>query len=141
MDLSGLIAEAIEELRAFCEPPLLDRLDDVIHAKVEFDLTTKQDRQMDEFSKMVPIAHPYRENAIEKAVCVFAADPEQQELATEAGATLVGGEELITDITKGRVEMVSIYGAKKFSFSYFSATLHGYLGQACNYMCQDSGQV
>ena len=56
---------------------------------------------------MVPIAHQYNPNAIEKEVMVFAADEALQKEATEAGAKLVGGEELIEEIKKGRVELVS----------------------------------
>ena len=57
---------------------------------------------------MVPIAHQYNPNAIEKEVMVFAADEALQKEATEAGAKLVGGEELIEEIKKGRVELVSV---------------------------------
>ena len=56
---------------------------------------------------MVPIAHQFNPNAIEKQVLVFAASEELQREATEAGAKLVGGEELIEEIKKGRVELVS----------------------------------
>jgi hypothetical protein len=33
-----VLCEAIEELRAHCEPPLLDRIDEFIHAKIEFNM-------------------------------------------------------------------------------------------------------
>lgn len=100
------LEEAVNELRAHYEPPLLDRLDELIHAKIEFDLSSsKTDRYLEEFSKMVPIAHQYNPNAIEKEVMVFAADEALQKEATEAGAKLVGGEELIEEIKKGRVEL------------------------------------
>ena len=56
---------------------------------------------------MVPIAHQFNPNAIEKQVMVFAPTEELQREATEAGAKLVGGEELIEEIKKGRVELVS----------------------------------
>ena len=67
-----------------------------------------KDRYLEEFSKMVPIAHQYNPNAIEKEVMVFAASEELQREATEAGAKMVGGEELIEEIKKGRVELVSV---------------------------------
>ena len=67
-----------------------------------------QDRYLEEFSKMVPIAHQYNPNAIEKEVMVFVADEALQREATEAGAKMVGGEELIEEIKKGRVELVSL---------------------------------
>ena len=57
---------------------------------------------------MVPIAHQYNPNAIEKEVMVFVADEALQREATEAGAKMVGGEELIEEIKKGRVELVSL---------------------------------
>ena len=72
-----------------------------------------KDRYLEEFSKMVPIAHQYNPNAIEKEVMVFAASEELQREATEAGAKMVGGEELIEEIKKGRVELVSAcFGSK-----------------------------
>ena len=65
---------------------------------------------------MVPIAHQFNPNAIEKQVMVFAPTEELQREATEAGAKLVGGEELIEEIKKGRVELVSACW-DKFGFS------------------------
>jgi ribosomal protein L1 len=54
---------------------------------------------------MIPIAHQFNNNAIEKSVCVFVSDPTMQQQALDAGAKLAGGEDLISDMVKGRIEL------------------------------------
>ena len=57
---------------------------------------------------MVPILHPYNENVSPKNVCVFVEGQEEAEEALKSGAFTVGGAELITEIAKGRVDVVRL---------------------------------
>lgn len=63
---------------------------------------------MDVFSKMVPIIHPFKENMNAKNVCVFVEGEEENEAALQGGAYKAGGLELITEVAKGRIDVVRI---------------------------------
>jgi len=60
---------ALHELRIHYHPSLLDRSEDLVHARVEINMKgSKQGRFLDEFTKMVPVAHPFGEFAAVKQV-------------------------------------------------------------------------
>ena len=56
---------------------------------------------------MVPVVHPYGSNVATKSICVFVASEEERKAAIEAGAANAGGADLVQEIMKGRVEIVS----------------------------------
>ncbi len=102
------LSDALTELRRHYHSSMLNRPDDVVYAKVEIDMnSTKKDKYLDEFQKMVPVVHPFGRNVALKNVCAFVPNEEEEAKAKEAGAALVGGTELITEIIKGRVDIVS----------------------------------
>ena len=99
--------EALDGLRRHFCPEMLDRAEDPVLAKVEFDMrASKKDKYLEEFSKMVPIINQLDPNVAEKSVLAFVPNEEEKEKAMKAGATQAGGEELIQDIIKGRIELV-----------------------------------
>ena len=57
---------------------------------------------------MVPIIHPFDKNVSAKNVCVFVEGEAASEEAIKAGAYKAGGMELITEISRGRVDVVSV---------------------------------
>lgn len=61
---------------------------------------------MDDFEKMVPLIHSMDPNAPEKTICAFVPNDEEKEKALKAGAIYAGGEELLQEIIKGRIELV-----------------------------------
>ena len=100
-------AKALERVRMHYHPSLLNRPDDLLHAKVELNMkAAKAEKYLDGFLKMVPIIHPFDENMRAKNICVFANTEEDRQKALEVGAFVTGGEELITDIVKGRFDIV-----------------------------------
>ncbi|CAB4059860.1 RP-L1 [Lepeophtheirus salmonis] len=83
------IKEAIEKLRDFYDPTMFDNPNALVKAKIEFRMIG---------SKEIP----------SKTVCIFVPDEESKKIAVDAGASLAGGEDLIMDISKGRVDVSDI---------------------------------
>ncbi|QQP42141.1 39S ribosomal protein L1_ mitochondrial [Caligus rogercresseyi] len=81
------VDEAINTLRDFYDPTLFDNPNGLLRAKLRFE-------------RMVPIYHKYDEDIPSKTV--------YGEYAREAGATMVGGDNLIMEIAKGRVDISDI---------------------------------
>ena len=76
---------------------------------------------MDGYSKMVPILHAYDRKVPDRTVMAFVPNDELRQAALEAGALHAGGEELILEVTKGRIDLVSMLsGIHVTSFSNIS---------------------
>nr|ADD38009.1 39S ribosomal protein L1, mitochondrial [Lepeophtheirus salmonis] len=103
------IKEAIEKLRDFYDPTMFDNPNALVKAKIEFRMIgSKVTRFIEGFDRMVPIYHKYDEEIPSKTVCIFVPDEESKQIAVDAGASLAGGEDLIMDISKGRVDVSDI---------------------------------
>jgi len=102
--------ESINELKLNNHPSLgYSKPDGLVIAKVEFDLrTSKQNKYLDGFSKMVPIIYPFDRGVPDRTVCAIVPTPEMEQLAIEAGAIQAGGEEMIKEVSKGRVDLSDI---------------------------------
>lgn len=61
---------------------------------------------MDKFQRIAMIPHAFDQN-VERTIIVFCKGDAPQKQATEAGATLVGGPELIKDIQSGEVNLAN----------------------------------
>lgn len=64
--------KALERVRMHYHPSLLNRPNDLLQAKVELNMHHKGDKYIDEFSKIVPIIHPFDDKMRAKSLCVFA---------------------------------------------------------------------
>nr|ACO15330.1 50S ribosomal protein L1 [Caligus clemensi] len=103
------IQEAIDQLRLFYDPTLLDNPNALIKAKVEFKMTgAKSTRFIEGLDRMVPIYHKYDEDIPSKVVMAFVPDEESKKIALDAGASQAGGDELIMEIAKGRVDVSDV---------------------------------
>ncbi|XP_044729005.1 50S ribosomal protein L1 [Chrysoperla carnea] len=70
-------------------------------AKIELDMRAeKKNRFIDNISRICPIPYPFQ-HGDDRTILVFAKGSELQDEAKKAGATLVGGSELIKDIQNG----------------------------------------
>eukprot|EP00096_Caligus_rogercresseyi_P012394 TRINITY_DN5173_c0_g1_i1.p1 TRINITY_DN5173_c0_g1~~TRINITY_DN5173_c0_g1_i1.p1 ORF type:complete len:353 (-),score=84.40 TRINITY_DN5173_c0_g1_i1:80-1138(-) len=103
------VDEAINTLRDFYDPTLFDNPNGLLRAKIEFRMIgSKATRFIEGFERMVPIYHKYDEDIPSKTVCAFVPNEEMENIAREAGATMVGGDNLIMEIAKGRVDISDI---------------------------------
>ena len=103
------VGEAVAMLREHCHPTMLNLPDALVWAKLEFNLqASKKEKYVDGFSAMVPVAHPFERGVAVKSVLVFCLRPEGAQAAEAAGATRVGGLELVEDIVKGKVDVADI---------------------------------
>ena len=104
------LEEAVTELRLNNHPSLgYSQPDGLVVAKVEFDLrASKSNKYLDPFSKMVPIIHPYDRGVPDRSVLAFVPNPDMEKEAIEAGALKAGGEELIKEVAKGRLDISDI---------------------------------
>jgi len=103
------LEEAMDELRLLYHPTQGNKPNAIIEAKIEFDLRgSKRERYLDEFSKMVPIINFFDRGVPDRNVLAFVADEKQGQAALDAGAIRVGGEDLISDIVKGRTDIADI---------------------------------
>ena len=82
-----------------------------------------QDKYLDGYSKMVPILHAYDRKVPDRTVMAFVPNEELRQAALEAGALHAGGEELILEVTKGRIDLVSILGTYAYAFLYLEASM------------------
>jgi len=100
------VEEALDALREHYDPTMLNQPDAIVWAKVEFNMAgAKQDKYIEDFSKMVPIYHPFESGLGAKQIMVFANEPEDQKAAESAGAAKAGGLEMIEEIAKGRLDV------------------------------------
>jgi hypothetical protein len=58
---------------------------------------------------MVPILKHYERNVPDRNVMAFVATEEKRLDAIQAGASMAGGQELITDVAKGRIDIVRLF--------------------------------
>lgn len=101
--------EAILNLREHYHPTLLDRPDDLVFAKIELDMRAqRKEKYLDGFSKMVPILHAYDRKVPDRTVMAFVPTEELRQEALAAGALHAGGEELISEVAKGRIDLADI---------------------------------
>jgi len=101
------VSQALDCLREHYHPTMLNNPDGLVLAKLEFNMAgAKKDRYVEAFNKMVPIFYPFERGVAEKVILAFAKDPEAQRAAKEAGASRVGGLDLVEDIAKGKVETI-----------------------------------
>lgn len=103
------LEEAINELRLLYDPSMGNKPNALVEAKIEFDMRgSKRERYLDEFSKMAPIIHTFDRGVPDRNVLAFVSDEKQSQDALDAGALRAGGEELISDIVKGRTDVADI---------------------------------
>jgi len=107
------VHQAVDCLREHYHPTMLNNPNGIVMARIEFDFTTKKDKYMDTFSKMVPLYHPFERGVTQKSILVFAKNDEALNVARSTGAELAGGIDLIEDIAKGKVDVLE--------FDYFLA--------------------
>ena len=69
-----------------------------------------QDKYLDEFKKTVPILKTYDRNVPDRVICAFVPGDEARLEALENGAKIAGGQEMITEVAKGRIDTVSYFG-------------------------------
>ncbi len=62
---------------------------------------------MNELKKTVPIMKPYDRNVPDRNICAFVLNDEARLEALENRAKIAGGQEMITEVAKGRVDTVS----------------------------------
>ena len=80
----------------------------LVHVKIEFDMrANKKDRYIDGFTKMIPIVKYYDRQVPDRVVMCFVPNETMKIEALQNGAKLAGGTDLIMDVQKGRVDVVS----------------------------------
>ena len=104
------VEDAVNELRLNNHPSLgYSKPDGLVMAKIEFDLrASKKEKYLDGFSKMVPIVHPYDRGVPDRSVLAFVPNPVMEKVAIESGAAQAGGEDLIKEVAKGRIDVADI---------------------------------
>jgi len=68
----------------------------------------KKDRYLEEFNRPVPIMHSFERGVPDRNVLVFVANEEQAAEAMEAGAYKAGDADLVSEISKGRIDVADI---------------------------------
>ncbi|XP_047001588.1 39S ribosomal protein L1, mitochondrial [Schistocerca americana] len=97
--------EAVQCHRETHHPTMYNVPDAPLFAFIELDMSTdKKTKFVDNFTRVAGIPHPF-EHGEDRSVIVFAKTQEEQKIALEAGATVAGGMELITDIQNGNLSM------------------------------------
>lgn len=124
--------EAVQCHRETHHPTMFNVPEAPLFAFIELDMSTdKKTKFVENFTRVAGIPYPF-DHGEDRSVIVFAKTQEEQKMALEAGATLAGGPELITDIQNGNVavqdfkyavahpsilpELVSIRGLMKRKF-------------------------
>ena len=101
--------EAIGNLRQLCHPSMMDEPDALVNIKIEFDMrASKKDRFLDGFTKTVAIVKPYERGVPVRNVLCFVPNEEMRIQALQSGAIIAGGHDLIMEVSKGQVDIVSI---------------------------------
>ncbi|XP_036323882.1 39S ribosomal protein L1, mitochondrial [Rhagoletis pomonella] len=97
------VAEAIQCHRETHHTSMYNEPNAPLNVHIELDMRAeKKNRFVDNFQRMAMIPHKF-EHGEERKILVFAKGNEQISEAREAGASLVGGIELIKDITNGEL--------------------------------------
>ena len=82
--------------------------DAMVHVKIELDMrSTKKDRYLDAFTKMIPIVKAHDRNVPDRQVMCFVPNEEMRLEVLQAGAVMAGGADLIMEVAKGRIDIVS----------------------------------
>jgi len=105
------LGEALEELRLLNHPSFSWSKPGprIVEAKVEIDMrASKKDKFIEEFSRPVPIMHSFDRGVPDRNVLVFTATEEQATEAMEAGAYKTGDADLISEISKGRIDVADV---------------------------------
>lgn len=98
-------AEAVECHRETHHPTVFNRPDAKLEVLVELDMrTAKPNKYVEKFTRTAMIPHGF-DHGENRAILVFCKSPTEKEAAINAGATLVGGLEIIKDIEKGRITL------------------------------------
>ncbi|XP_011194282.1 39S ribosomal protein L1, mitochondrial [Zeugodacus cucurbitae] len=97
------VAEAIQCHRETHHPSMYNVPNAPLNVDIELDMRAeKKNRFVDNFQRMAMIPHKF-EHGEERKILVFTKGNDEISEAREAGATLVGGIELIKDITNGEL--------------------------------------
>ncbi|KAK5649188.1 hypothetical protein RI129_000217 [Pyrocoelia pectoralis] len=98
-------AEALQCHRETHHPDMYNKPNADVQIKIELNMVAeKKTRLLDNFTRMAPM--PYKINhGEERAILAFAKDPEVQDAARNAGASLAGGVELIKEIQNGSLSL------------------------------------
>ena len=103
------LEEAVNELRLLYHPSMGNQPNAIIEAKIEFDMRgAKREKYLEGFSKMAPIINYFDRGVPDRNVLAFVADEKQAQDAKDAGAFRVGGEDLVSEIVKGRTDVVGV---------------------------------
>lgn len=125
-------AEAVECHRETHHPTVYNKPDALVNLFIELDMrTAKPTKFVEKFRRMAMLPHAFQQD-VDRSILAFCKTPEQKKDALEAGATLVGGTDIIRDVEKGNImlpdfdfvvahpsilpEMVSIKGLLKKKF-------------------------
>ncbi|KAJ8263038.1 hypothetical protein COCON_G00154950 [Conger conger] len=73
-----------------------------VYIDLKLDMTLEKKKMVDTFVSTVHLPHPFKAEL--NKVVLFTEDPDQAKLATENGATFVGGEELIPKILNDEIQ-------------------------------------
>lgn len=99
------VEEAILCHRETHHPTMINLPNAPLHAHIELNMQAeKVTRFVDNFQRMVAIPHKF-EHGENRNIIVFAKGQESLKEATDAGATLVGGVELIKEIQNGDLQI------------------------------------
>uniref|UniRef100_A0A6M2DR53 Putative 50s ribosomal protein l1 n=1 Tax=Xenopsylla cheopis TaxID=163159 RepID=A0A6M2DR53_XENCH len=97
--------EAIAAHRQTHHPTGYNVPDANVNVKIELNMTAeKKTRFLDKFQRIAMIPNAFDQN-IERTILVFCKGEAKQKEATDAGATLVGGPELIKDVQSGELSL------------------------------------
>ncbi|XP_075224443.1 mitochondrial ribosomal protein L1 [Lycorma delicatula] len=96
-------AEAVECHRETHHPTIFNQPEAPLEVLIELDMSTsKPTKFVEKFSRTAMIPHGF-DHGEDRTIIVFCKSPAEKLAAEEAGATLVGGTEIIRDIEKGRI--------------------------------------
>eukprot|EP00093_Oithona_nana_P008904 08904.XXX_29256_32054_1 [CDS] Oithona nana genome sequencing. len=103
------LEEAIVNLKQICHPSMKNDPDAMVHVKIELDMrSTKKDRYLDAFTKMIPIVKAYDRNVPDRQVMCFVPNEEMRLEVLQAGAVMAGGADLIMEVAKGRIDIAEV---------------------------------
>lgn len=97
--------EALQCHRETHHPDMYNKPNADVQIKIELNMVAeKKTRLLDNFTRMAPMPHKVNHGE-ERAILAFAKDPEVQDAARNAGASLAGGVELIKEIQNGSLSL------------------------------------
>lgn len=96
-------AEAVESHRETHHPTIYNKPDALVNLYIELDMrTAKPTKFVEKFRRMAMLPHAFQQE-VDRSILAFCKTAEQKKEALEAGATLVGGTDVIRDVEKGNV--------------------------------------